>query len=232
MLPDLGRREALGCPRRTIARTTGARRNAAEAALPRALPFDLAGSCPCGGSRVTRFSCCAQACLEDCHTRRRFLVNHYQQSISVVSFQQIAGHWAFFCFGFLSGHEGPWAHKAPHARRAFRRYCTRRTNPWVITWPSRQTHYSAKHRNRTRWHDLAAALPIYSGVSVSPLLAQLHSSFETAHLPTCLSGLDASLTQVAADDFVCAFHLFLSLCTSSSCLMSTLPSCTSFSSLN
>ena len=67
MLPDLGRREALGCPRRTIARTTGARRNAAEAALPRALPFDLAGSCPCGGSRVTRCSCCAQACLEDWH---------------------------------------------------------------------------------------------------------------------------------------------------------------------
>ena len=192
----------------------------------------LLGAVRVCGSRVTRCSCFAQACREDCHTRRRFLVNHYQQSISVVSFQQVAGHWALFCFGFLSGHEGPWAHRAQHARRAFRRYCTRRTNPWVITWPSRQAHYSAKHRNRTRWHDLAAALPSYSGVSVSPLLAQLHSSFETTQLPTCDSDLDASLTQVAADYFVCAFHEFLSLCASSSCLMSTLPSCTSFSSLN
>mmetsp|Transcript_56574 Transcript_56574/g.151197 ORF Transcript_56574/g.151197 Transcript_56574/m.151197 type:complete len:206 (+) Transcript_56574:514-1131(+) len=159
MLPDPGRREALGCPRRTIAKTTGARRNAAAAALPRALPFDLAGSCPCGGSCPTRCCCCAQACREDWHERRRFLVNHDQQSISVVSFQQVAGHWALSCFGFLSGHEGPWAHRAPHEQRAFRRYCTRRINPWACTWPSRQFHYWAKHRNRIRWHDLAAALP-------------------------------------------------------------------------
>ena len=119
------------CPRRTIARTTGARRKAVEAALPRALPFDLAGSCPCGSSRVTQ----------------QFVVNHCQQSISIVSFQQVAGHWALFCFCFLSEHEGHWAHRAPHERRDFRRCCTRRTNPWANTCPNRQFHYSVKHRS-------------------------------------------------------------------------------------
>ena len=39
-----------------------------------------------------------------------------RRSISVL-FQQL------FYFGFLSGHEGPWARKAPHARRTFCRCC-------------------------------------------------------------------------------------------------------------
>ena len=78
---------------------------------------------------------------------RHSVVNHCQQSISVVSFQQVAGHWALFCFGFLSEHEGHWAHRAPHERRDFRRCCTRRTNPWASTWPNHQFHYSVKHRS-------------------------------------------------------------------------------------
>ena len=150
----------------------------------------------------------------------RFLVNHYHQSISVVSFQQVAGHWALFCFGFLSEHERPWARRAPHARRAFRRYCTRRTNPWASTWPNRQFHCSAKHRNRIRWHDLAAVLPSFRSASRHYCIP----SFETEQLRTCVSDLDASLTQVAADGFICVFHL--SLCTSSACRMSTLSPCT------
>ena len=45
-------------------------------------------------------------------------------------------------------------------------------------------------------------------LSLVPLV-ELDVMFESEKLATCVSDLDALLAQVAADDFVCAFHLFL-----------------------
>ena len=115
------------------------------------------------------------------------------KSLSTTYFRRLISAWCSASF-FQTGREGLWAHRAPHARRAFRRCCTR-TNPCASFQVSASRHCSFNSSHSYHWQSSHSYLSFHSlhwrrwvtaWVSVLVSLRVSACAFCTCH---CLRGL-------------------------------------------